>query len=444
MTVLLAAPPAIQSGSSYKPARASWRGTSSARAPPVSIGHLPEWTWRRLDVPSSELSNRGLVAANRAPQQRRGRVQARAGGRGGVPEGPALGAHAQRQEQLAGAHQRAQQPQAAGARQGLRPPLQHGAGERQGDVDRGAQVGQGQEGGQARQQGPLRQQDVPARGLGHHRATEPARLGTPQPFIAGDGRVTAAGAAVRVAGASRVSGSGDTLKADKAAIGWKTVFVAEVPNAASTPRKTDPTGNRAHAGAAANPDERETYPALCTSDSTGSPRATSECCQYRESAAQVGVVADGASSSTDLPVTRAVPVTRSTGWSAQALVPPDAHCTHECNCGCSLVEIGKRNAILTGSSPLRNVSRSATGGNASGNTCSSLKAFFRANIHPSSKTGITGFATAVVTVFNGLDEHMSCHARQQLHFSRTLPAFGSLSTGPCELSQSPASSCLAR
>ncbi|EFJ20681.1 hypothetical protein SELMODRAFT_443745 [Selaginella moellendorffii] len=65
-----------------------------------------------------------------------------------------------------------EQQEAAGARQGIRSPLQHGAGERPRDVDGGAQDGQGEEEGQAREQGPVHQQDVPPRRLGHHRAQE--------------------------------------------------------------------------------------------------------------------------------------------------------------------------------------------------------------------------------------------------------------------------------
>lgn len=45
--------------------------------------------------------------------------------------------------------------------------LQHGAGERKGDVDRGPQEWQGQKEVQASQQGPLHLQDVPAWGLSH-------------------------------------------------------------------------------------------------------------------------------------------------------------------------------------------------------------------------------------------------------------------------------------
>ena len=114
----------------------------------------------------------------------------------------------------AGAHQLPQQPQAAGPRQGLRPPLQHGAGEREGDVDRGARGpetrraaarrgaradaltcaaagsahGQGAEEGQAGAQGPLHHEDVPAGRQRDSGASQPeVRLAHSRRLAAGRG-----------------------------------------------------------------------------------------------------------------------------------------------------------------------------------------------------------------------------------------------------------------
>jgi len=71
-------------------------------------------------------------------------------GGGGVQHRAAVRAHTIREEQHPGAHQLPQQQEAPGQGKGLRPPLQHGPGKRQGNVDGAAAHGKGQEEGEAR------------------------------------------------------------------------------------------------------------------------------------------------------------------------------------------------------------------------------------------------------------------------------------------------------
>lgn len=62
-----------------------------------------------------------------------------------------FGAHAIRQEQHSGADQLQEQQEAARPREGVRQALQHGAGEREGNVDGAAQTGQREKEGEARE-----------------------------------------------------------------------------------------------------------------------------------------------------------------------------------------------------------------------------------------------------------------------------------------------------
>lgn len=69
--------------------------------------------------------------------------------RGGVQHRAPFGTDAVREEQHPGAHQLPKQQKTVGESESFRPALQHGAGEREGDVDRTAQAWKGQEEGQA-------------------------------------------------------------------------------------------------------------------------------------------------------------------------------------------------------------------------------------------------------------------------------------------------------
>merc|ERR1712117_789560 len=102
-----------------------------------------------------------------------------AGGQGaaGVQHRTALRPHRVRQGKHAGPDQLQEQQEAAGAGEGLRPPLQHGPRGCQGDVDRAPQDRKGQEEVEASEQGPIHPEDVPQGRLGHPRPQEPARLG---------------------------------------------------------------------------------------------------------------------------------------------------------------------------------------------------------------------------------------------------------------------------
>ena len=75
---------------------------------------------------------------------------------------------------MGGVDQLPQQPQTDGSGEGVRPPLQHGFGERERNVGGAAQDLQGQRrtAGQPR---PIHLQNVPPRGLRHHRTQEPTR-----------------------------------------------------------------------------------------------------------------------------------------------------------------------------------------------------------------------------------------------------------------------------
>lgn len=87
------------------------------------------------------------------------RIRSRAARRIRVQLGPAVDPADGGALAHAGADLVPQQPQAARPRQGLRPALQHGPRERQGDVDRDAASGQWQE-GQAHEQRPLHLENV--------------------------------------------------------------------------------------------------------------------------------------------------------------------------------------------------------------------------------------------------------------------------------------------
>merc|ERR1711879_307047 len=76
-----------------------------------------------------------------------------------------------REGQFPSAHQLPQQSQDLGAGESLRSPLEHGAGECQGDVDRDPTWWK--EEGKTREQGPFHQQTLPPWGLGDSRSQEP-------------------------------------------------------------------------------------------------------------------------------------------------------------------------------------------------------------------------------------------------------------------------------
>ena len=85
----------------------------------------------------------------------------------GIQHGTAFRPDHVGQEQHPSPDQLQEQQETVGAGEGVRQALQHGPGERQGDVDRAAEARQGQEEGQAREQGPVHFQDVPEGRLGY-------------------------------------------------------------------------------------------------------------------------------------------------------------------------------------------------------------------------------------------------------------------------------------
>eukprot|EP00414_Alexandrium_minutum_P005546 CAMPEP_0113835632 /NCGR_PEP_ID=MMETSP0328-20130328/9045_1 /TAXON_ID=39455 /ORGANISM="Alexandrium minutum" /LENGTH=123 /DNA_ID=CAMNT_0000803983 /DNA_START=76 /DNA_END=443 /DNA_ORIENTATION=+ /assembly_acc=CAM_ASM_000350 len=98
--------------------------------------------------------------------------------------GAALSAAEVREGQLPGADQLPEQQEDPCTSQGLRPPLQHGPGERAGDVD--GDPARRQEEGEAREQGPVHQQALPPRRLRHFGSPESQVSPGVDPPFAGD------------------------------------------------------------------------------------------------------------------------------------------------------------------------------------------------------------------------------------------------------------------